>query len=152
MKSAFLKSFISLFFIVISSSVYAQRIDIPDYDWDKPDLSYNCLGLHCYVSVDLKNDPVENGYYKYTIPIPREGVDFISGPVGCYLSNNLGSTVDIYIRRSHFEVIASDQPHAQVPFELFVPLWKDYSGLPTTTPSGVANQCYYHVVFNMNEN
>ena len=148
MKNIFFKSFISLFFIVLSSSVYAQTYD-PELDWDYPDLSYNCLGTHCYVSVDFNNDRVENGYLKYTIPVPKEGVDFISGPVGCYLGNNLGNTVELYVRRTHLELLASDQPHAQVPFELFVRLWKDHQGVTTTIPSGVENQCYYYVVFNL---
>ena len=142
MKNTILKSFISLLFIALSPSIYAQTFE-SELEERWPNLSNSCLGIHCYVSVDLNTDPVENGYLKYTIPVPRETIDFISGPVGCYLGNHLGNTIDIYVRRIHLELLASDQPQAQVPFELFVRLWKDHQGVTTTTPSSDDKQCYY---------
>jgi len=147
MMRVFFKYFMTLFFAVFAISVHAQ--DNSDLDWETPDLSYNCLGIHHYVSVDLDNDPVESGYLKYTIPVPKEGIDFITGPAGCHLLNNLGSTIDVYVRRSHLELALADQPYAQVRFELFVRLWKDYNGITTTILAGIENQCYYLVIFNM---
>ena len=117
MKNLFfnLKIFISLLLLVIASSIKAQGIS------GTPVLSEGCLGIHCYVTVDLDNDPVVNGgYVKYTIPTPRENLDYIQGPAGAYLSNNLGNTVDIYVRKIHLELALSDYVAVEVPFELFV--------------------------------
>lgn len=145
MKRMFLKAFMLLFFVNITSSVLAQ-----DYGFIEPNHVEQYLGVHCEVSVDLDNDPVQGGYLKYTIPAPREGVSFIQGPAGCYLSNNLGSTVDIYVRRVQLELALSDLPYAQVPFELFVNLWKDPHGGTTSSSGESTEQCFYYVVFEIN--
>lgn len=142
MKHTFLKAFTVLFFSFLAISSYAQV--------DEPTYSYSYLGIHCYVSVDLKNDPVENGYLKYTIPTPLQGATNIQGPAGAYLSNNLGSTIDVYVRRSHLELAMADRPYAQVPFELYVNLWKSPNGSTTTYYDPDKEQCFYLVVFNMN--
>ena len=89
-------------------------------------------------------------YLKYTIPALREEVDFIQGPVGSYLANNLGNTVDVYVRRSRLELALANMPYAQVPFELFVRLWKSPNGATSTFPESDKEQCFYYVVFNMN--
>ena len=153
MNQLFFRSFISLLFALFTFSTYAQNMGnqverIPE-NWPIPDYSDECLGIHYYISVDLRNDPVVDGYLKYTIPVPREGIDFISGPASAFLLNNLGSTVDIYVRRSQLEIAIADQPYAQVDFALFVHLWKDPFGGISTSPSSTNKQCYYLVVFNM---
>jgi len=144
MKRFYSNLFMTLFFAILSTSIYAQNDSLAE-----PTFAQEYLGIHCYVSVDLKNDPVENGYLKYTIPVPREGVDFIQGPAGSYLLNNLGNTVDVYVRRSHLELALADMPYAQVPFELFVHLWKSPNGSTSTFPDPTKEQCFYYVVFNM---
>lgn len=139
------KSIATLFFILFATSLlYAQE------SWSIVDANPNCLGIHCYISVDLNNDPIDNGYLKYTIPTPKEGIDFISGSAGCYLSNHLGNTVDVYVRRTHLELALDSQPYAQVPFELYIPLWRINNDVITTIPGNINNQLFYIVYFNMN--
>ena len=147
MKNLFfnLKIFISLLLLVIASSIKAQGIS------GTPVLSEGCLGIHCYVTVDLDNDPVVNGgYVKYTIPTPRENLDYIQGPAGAYLSNNLGNTVDIYVRKIHLELALSDYVAVEVPFELFVKKWILPNGGTYDYPVSGAAQCFYYVVFMIN--
>lgn len=143
MKNTFLKSFMTLFFAVLTISVHAQT------EWPVPDYSDEYLGIHCYITVDLNNDSVVNGYLKYTISVPKETVISIQGPASAYLSNNLGSTIDIYVHRLQLELALADMSYAQVPFALFVDLWKDSYGNITTELDSTAQQCYYYVVFNL---
>ena len=145
MKPSFFKVFITLFFTILANSVYSQE------ETERPELDFinECLGIHHEVSVNLNNDPVVNGYLKYTIPTPRETIDYITGPAGSYLSNHLGNTVDVYVRRSHLELALADYPYAQVPFTLFVRLWKNDIGHTRTDPADGYNQCFYYVILNM---
>jgi hypothetical protein len=143
MKRSLFKVFATLFFAIFATSVYAQT------GWPEQEFIIECLGKHCDVSVDLYNDPVESGYLKYTIPTPTENIDYITGPAGSYLSNHLGNTVDVYVRRSHLELALADSPYAQVVFRLYVRLWKSQTGDTKTYPESGYNQCFYHVVFNM---
>ena len=88
----------------------------------------NCLGTHCYISVFLNSDPVaSNGMLKYTIRVPQERIVDIQGPAGCYLANNLGNTIDIYVRKIHLD-LAADGVTCEVPFELYVDKWVDIWG------------------------
>jgi hypothetical protein len=143
MKRSLFKVFATLFFAIFATSVYAQT------GWPEQEFIIECLGKHCDVSVDLYNDPVESGYLKYTIPTPTENIDYITGPAGSYLSNHLGNTVDVYVRRSHLELALADSLYAQVVFRLYVRLWKSQTGDTKTYPESGYNQCFYHVVFNM---
>ena len=142
MKNSIFKSALSILFLVLVSTINAQTIP------STPTLTQDCLGIHCYVLVDLQHDPVvDGGFVKYTIPVPREGLDFIQGPLGCYLSNHLGNTVDIYVRKIHLELALSDNPSAEVPFELFVNKWIIPNGGTYDYPVSGALQCFYYVVF-----
>ena len=79
---------------------------------------------------------------KYTITVPKEGITDLQGPAGCYLANNLGNTIDIYVRKIHLD-LAADGVTCEVPFELYVNKWVDMWGEPAA--SGI--QCYYWVKF-----
>ena len=153
MNKLFTRTFLLLFLALFVVSAHAQNGEIQleriPANWPIPDYSDECLGIHCYVSVDLQNDPVVDGYLKYTIPAPRESVDFISGPASAYFVN-LGNTIDVYVRRTQLELALADQSYAQVGFGLFVHLWQDSFGNKSTSPTNTNQQCYYLVVFNMN--
>ena len=153
MNNLFIRTFISLFLALFIVSAYAQNgVTQPERipaNWPIPDYSDECLGIHCYISVDLQNDPVVDGYFKYTIPAPRESIDFISGPASAYFVN-LGNTIDVYVRRTQLELALADQSYAQVGFGLFVQVWQDAFGNKSTIPSSINQQCYYLIVFNMN--
>ena len=131
------KTFISfvVFFVIMTMSFVAKAQSIPT--------PINCLGTHCYISVFLNSDPVTpDGMLKYTITVPKEGITDLQGPAGCYLANNLGNTIDIYVRKIHLD-LAADGVTCEVPFELYVNKWVDMWGEPAA--SGI--QCYYWVKF-----
>ena len=135
------KLIISMLLMIVPFTVMAQGIQPPNY-------GYGHLGLLCYVSVDLENDPVTaDGFLKYTIPTPSESIDDIVGPVGCYLLNYLGprSTVDLYVRRTHLELAIDGAVDAQVPFDLFVNKWMDSHGATYNEPTA-PYQCHYTVI------
>lgn len=72
--------------------------------------SYTNLGILCYINVSLSHDPVDNqGYLTYTINTPDEAVCGIQGPGSPILTNNLGSTVDLKIRRILMECVQKCQ-------------------------------------------
>lgn len=109
------------------------------------DRSYACLGTLCYVSVYLNKDSVADGYFTYTIPVPPEGIysfHEVQGPGSPYLTNHLGNTVDLELRRSHL-LLAVDGEDCEVPLELLVNKWSYDWGSYTTTPDLNAAQCYY---------
>lgn len=106
----------------------------------------DCLGLHCYITVDLNNDPVtSNGYLKYTISKPRERINDIAGPTAAYLANDLGSTIDIYINKMQLLPLTRAIT-SEIPYELLVDKWVDKWGTTTTMGTPEAIQCHYHVV------
>ena len=145
MKNSIFKSALSILFLVLVSTINAQTTP------STPTFTQECLGIHYYVNVDLQNDPVVNGgFVKYTIPVPREGLDYIHGPLGCYLSNHLGNTVDVYVRKIHLELALSDYPSVEVPFELYVNKWITYDGATYDYPVSGGTQCFYYVVFKIN--
>ena len=140
-----MKKFIISMLLMIGPlfTVMAQGIQEPNY-------GYGHLGVLCYVSVDIDNDPVTaDGFLKYTIPTPSESIDDVVGPVGCYLLNYLGprSTVDLYVRRSHLELAIDSAASAQVPFEIFVNKWMNSHGDTYHEQTGVyCYQCHYTVI------
>lgn len=136
MKRTYSKILLSLLLIVFSNlniKVQAQSHGI------------YCLGTFCRISVYLNSDPVTpDGYLKYTIPTPPETIFDVQGPAGSFLANNLGNTVDLYIRKSQLELAAADMSQCEIPFELLVDKWKDEWGEPSV--SGVGIRCYYHII------
>jgi hypothetical protein len=110
---------------------------------------FDCLGIHCYVTVNLRTDPVtSDGYLKYTISTPPESIYDVQGPAAVLLSNYLGGTIDLYIRKSQLELAAADRDQCEIPFELLVDKWKDEWGNPST--SGI--RCHYHIILMINNN
>lgn len=108
--------------------------------------SVDCLGLHCYVTVDINNDPVtSDGYLKYTISKPQESIKSIQGPTAAYLSNDLGGTIDIYINKMQLLPLTRSIT-SEIPYELLVNKWVDKWGATTTMETPEAIQCHYHVV------
>ena len=135
MKKNFIVFVISYLLMTISFTAKAQFSENP----------INCLGTHCYISVFLNSDPVtSDGMLKYTINVPREGISNLQGPAGNYFANNLGNTVDIYIRKIHLD-LAADGVTCEIPFELYVNKWVDYLGNPISDNTGI--QCFYWVKF-----
>lgn len=110
----------------------------------------DCLGVHCYITVDLNNDPVtSDGYLKYTISKPQEGIESIQGPTAVYLSNDLGNTIDIYIKKIHL-IPLTRAITSEIPYELIVKKWVDRWGSPISEGTAEAIQCHYHVVLLVN--
>lgn len=108
--------------------------------------SYTNLGILCYINVSLSHDPVDNqGYLTYTINTPDETACGIQGPGSPILTNNLGSTVDLKIRRIHLD-LAADGLNCEIPLELTVAKWSTGWGHYTTSPSSGGAQCYYYIV------
>lgn len=108
--------------------------------------SYTNLGILCYINVSLSHDPVDNqGYLTYTINTPDETACGIQGPGSPILTNNLGNTVDIKIRRTHLD-LAADGLNCEIPLELTVAKWSTGWGHYTTSPSSSGAQCYYYIV------
>lgn len=109
---------------------------------------YDCLGTHCYITVFLNSHPVTaDGFFKFTINVPPEGAVNVQGPAGAYLSNNLGNTVDLYVRKIHLD-LAADGVNTEVPFELLVNKWT--TGWGNYNTSGTGAQCYYWIKIMVN--
>lgn len=111
------------------------------------DNSYACLGIWCYVNVHLSTDPVDGGYLKYTIPVPSEGISpygGVQGPGSPILFNNLGNTVELWLRRVHVDLAANGQ-NCELPVEFRVNKWTTGWGSYSTIP-GNGTQCYYWIV------
>lgn len=70
----------------------------------------------------------------------------MNAPAGCYLSNHLGNTVNVYVRRTHLELALDSQPYAQVPFELYIPLWRINNDVITTIPGNINNQLFLYYI------
>ena len=133
MRTITLKIITLLLFSVVFITSKAQSA------WSAPD----CLGTHCYITVYINRDPVvEGGYLKYTINVPAEGVVDVQGPAGSFLFNNLGNTIDFYVRKSHLD-LAADGVNCEVPFELLVNKWVTPLGIYNTNGNGI--QCYYWI-------
>ena len=106
----------------------------------------DCLGVDCYITVDLNNDPVtSDGYLKYTIFKPQERIEDIQGPTAAFLLNDLGSTIDIYIKKIQLLPLTRAIT-SEIPYELLVEKWVDRWGRPTTKEADDSIQCHYHVV------
>lgn len=112
---------------------------------------YECLGTLCYVNVNLSTDPVDGGYLTYTIPVPDEGLGpyaGVQGPGSPVLANNLGTTVDLKLRKSHL-ALEADGKNCQLYVDLLVNKWSlGFGHYTTTKPSGSQTypQCYYRVI------
>ena len=131
MKKLFIIVFMSLFAIAAKSQCN----------------NYCCLGRLCYVTVDLKNDPVVDGMYlKYTIPAPSESIWSIQGPGTSLFFNHLGNTVDIYVRKNHLELAIADSNVREVPCEVLVDKWvNDYGYYEYYQASGYL-RCHYEII------
>lgn len=110
-----------------------------------------CLGIHTYISVDLTNDPVTDGYLIYTIPVPSEGLVnnymfSVEGPGSPYFFNFCGNTVDLYIRKHLLEVDCIDIP-CQAFMEFIVA--RSVDGLDITLSTNGKVRCHYHIVLNI---
>ena len=109
---------------------------------------YDCLGRLCYVTVDLKNDPLIDGMYlKYTIPAPSERIWAIQGPGIAMTFTNMGSTVDIYVRKTHLELALADSSNREIPCEVLVEKWVDDYGNYEYYQGAGYIMCHYHIVF-----
>ena len=140
MKNVFFKIFTSLSLIIYFTLNSNAQTHTHGFD---------CLGVLCRITVNLEKDPVtSDGYLRYTIITPPEGAYNIQGPAGAFLANNLGSTVDIYIRKSQLELAVADRDQCEIPFELLVYMWKDEWG----NPASYGIQCYYHVILMVDNN
>ena len=141
MKRFNIKVCISLFFFVF---LFCTKVKAQVNGLD-------CLGTHCYISVYLNSDPVtSDGYLKYTICIPNENIYAIQGPASAYLSNHLGNSVDIYIKKAQLEMAVDGYANCEVPYELLVDKWVDYWGNYTTdiltvNSNGGYSRCYYFI-------
>lgn len=83
--------------MVYSSSVKADHIV---YD----SLYCDYKGVLCYVSVNLSTDPTENGYLKYTIPLPKPWGGFdtfsVEGPGQPQLYFLTSTTAELWLRKN----------------------------------------------------
>ena len=117
------------------------------------DRGYTCLGLLCYVNVNLTTDPVNAGMLTYTIPTPPDYDPIYShaqGPGSPHLTNCLGSTIDLQLRRSHL-LLEYDGQNTQFPVDILVKKWSTGWGQYTTDPGyDEYAQCYYQVIIILN--
>ena len=133
MKTSILRFIIFTLLSIVSVTSKAQS------EWSGPE----CLGTHCYISVYINRDPVvDNWYLKYTINVPAEGSVDVQGPMAAFLFNNLGNTVDLYIRKSQLDIIA-DGVNCEIPIELWVNKWVTPLGSYNT--SGEGTRCFYWI-------
>ena len=99
------------------------------------DDSYACLGILCYVNVDLSSDPVDSeGFLTYTIRTPSENLApnyGVQGPGSPRLTNNLGSTVDLKLRRSHL-ALEADGRNCELVIDVLVNKWSSGWGSYTS--------------------
>ena len=108
--------------------------------------SYTNLGTLCYININLRQTPVDSqGYYTFTIHTPQERICGVQGPGSPILINNLGSTVDLKIRRMYIE-LAADGNNCEIPLEAYVEKWSTGWGNYTTSPTSGGAQCYYYIV------
>lgn len=118
------------------------------------DRSYTCLGVLCYVDVNLTTDPVNGGMLRYTIPTPPDYDPMYSGvqgPGSPHLTNYLGSTIDLELRHSHLSLEYKGQ-NTQFPIDILVKKWSTGWGLYTTDPRyDEYAQCYYQVIIILNK-
>ena len=105
-----------------------------------------CLGTWCYVDVSL-SDPTYAGDLIYVIPVPPEGfAGSIMGPGSPRLYNNLGSTVELRLKKSHLEV-ESDGGNAQFVLDALTNEFvQDMEG---SISSGGYARCHYHIILNV---
>lgn len=130
MKNLFFKTFILLSFLFVCNTISAQ------YNGGGSDV----LGVWCYGDIYIKKTG-SSGEVKCTIPIPPEGIVDIDGPGAPYLTNYLGSTVDIVFNApAHFKA-ELDFIDGDIGYELYVNL--------TTSGLGEGVGCYYYVIIHV---
>ena len=64
----------------------------------------DCLGDWCIVDVSL-SDPLVDNYLVYTIPKPLYAISGIYGPGMPRLFNDLGGTMDLYLRKFDLQLL-----------------------------------------------
>lgn len=142
MKNSIFKIFAFLAFLFVFQISKAQCNNSYQVD---------CLGVLCYITVDLDNDTVtSDGYLKYTIFKPQETIDCLQGPTAAHLTNDLGSTIDIYIKKAQLIPLVRSIT-SEIPYELLVNKWVDRWGMPSIMGAAEAVQCHYHVVLLITE-
>ena len=136
MKNCLLKSlFVFLFSLVLMNKGYAQECD------------EGCLGIWCYVDVSL-SDPVNAGELIYTISAPPEGfTGGLIGPGSPSFFNNLGSTIDLHLKKSHLVLELDGNDFVQLILDAQVN--KYVLGTDGAISSGNYVQCHYHIILNV---
>ena len=135
------KLFITIFVSLLAIAAKSQNVTNGNC-W-----GYDCLGRLCYVTVDLNNDPLIDGMYlKYTIPAPSENIYSIQGPGISLVFNDLGSTVDILVRKTHLELALADSPNREIPCDVLVEKWVDEYGKYEYNQTNANIMCHYHIV------
>jgi len=103
-----------------------------------------CLSTWCYVDVSL-SDPTDAGYFIYTIPAPPEGfTGGIMRPGSPRFFNNLGSTVDLYLRKSFLILEVDEKNEATLIMDAQVN--KYVPAMEGVISSGAYVQCHYHII------
>ena len=103
-----------------------------------------CLGTWCYVDVSL-SDPTNAGYLIYTIPAPPEGfTGGIIGPGSPHFFNNLGSTIDLHLRKSMLLLEVDENNEATLILDAQVN--KYVPAMEGVISAGAYVQCHYHII------
>ena len=112
MKNLFFKTFILLSFLFVCNTISAQ------YNGG----GYDVLGVWCYGDIYIKKAGSSDDL-KCTIPVPTEGLyphgNAISGPGAPYLTNYLGSTVDIAFNAPAQIKVELDMQDGDIGYELY---------------------------------
>lgn len=109
--------------------------------------SYTCLGEWYDLNISL-SDPVVNGHFVCTIPVPPEGINSNSGIMGIgtpYFFNQLGSTIDVYVKKIDLT------PEMVNDLETFILDFETLKKIPTIEPSASDEKvyCHYHLRLNV---
>ena len=128
---------LSLVLLVMLPYVFVEKIKAQTCD-------EGCLGTWCYVDVSL-SDPVNAGELIYTIPVPPEGfTGGIMGPGSPYLFNDLGSTIELHLKKGHLEIEADGNETTTLMLDALVN--KYVLGTEGYISSGDYVQCHYHII------
>lgn len=131
------KTILSLILLFFIPFIYVNKINAQTCD-------QGCLGTWCYVDVSL-SDPTDAGYLIYTISAPPEGfTGGIIGPGSPRFFNNLGSTVDLYLRKSHLLLEVDENNEATIILDAAVNKYN--SAIEGSISSDTYIQCHYHIV------
>ena len=89
MQNSFCKILLCFLLFISNGETKAQCLERTGMD---------CLGDWCIVDVSL-SDPLVDNYLVYTIPKPPYAISGIYGPGMPRLFNDLGGTMDLYLRK-----------------------------------------------------